>query len=110
MRGVAILACFSGVLWGMPASAEELSVPADYQGRQMQLRADFEQPDWARDFDATSWAQFFLNYLLGNGAVTAVIPGTNKVEHMENNLGAGRGPSARRRAASADGATLRSVS
>jgi len=48
-------------------------------------------PDWARDFDATSWAQFFLKYLLGNGAVTAVIPGTNKVEHMEDNLGAGRG-------------------
>jgi len=41
MRGVAILACFSGVLWGMPASAEELSVPADYQGRQIQIRADF---------------------------------------------------------------------
>jgi len=49
-------------------------------------------PDWARDFDVTSWAQFFLKYLLGHGAVTAVIPGTNKVEHMEDNLGAGRGP------------------
>jgi aryl-alcohol dehydrogenase-like predicted oxidoreductase len=48
-------------------------------------------PDWARDFDAATWAQFFLKYLLGNGAVTAVIPGTNKVEHMEDNLGAGRG-------------------
>jgi aryl-alcohol dehydrogenase-like predicted oxidoreductase len=48
-------------------------------------------PDWAREFDATSWAQFFLKYLLGHGAVTAVIPGTNKVEHMEDNLGAGRG-------------------
>jgi aryl-alcohol dehydrogenase-like predicted oxidoreductase len=48
-------------------------------------------PDWTRDFDAASWAQFFLKYLLGNGAVTAVIPGTNKVEHMEDNLGAGRG-------------------
>jgi aryl-alcohol dehydrogenase-like predicted oxidoreductase len=48
-------------------------------------------PDWARDFDATTWAQFFLKYLLGHGAVTVVIPGTNKAEHMEDNLGAGRG-------------------
>jgi aryl-alcohol dehydrogenase-like predicted oxidoreductase len=48
-------------------------------------------PEWARDFDAGSWAQFFLKYLLGNGAVTAVIPGTNKIEHMQDNLGAGRG-------------------
>lgn len=48
-------------------------------------------PEWAGDFDATSWAQFFLKYLLGNEAVTAVIPGTNNPEHMTDNLGAGRG-------------------
>ena len=48
-------------------------------------------PEWAGDFDATSWAQFFLKYLLGNEAVTAVIPGTNNPEHMADNLGAGRG-------------------
>jgi aryl-alcohol dehydrogenase-like predicted oxidoreductase len=48
-------------------------------------------PEWASDFDATSWAQFFLKYLLGNEAVTAVIPGTNNAEHMADNLGAGKG-------------------
>src|SRR4029077_16811645 len=30
-------------------------------------------PDWANDF-ASSWAQFFLKYLLGDDRVTAVIP------------------------------------
>jgi aryl-alcohol dehydrogenase-like predicted oxidoreductase len=48
-------------------------------------------PEWAGDFDATSWAQFFLKYLLGNEAVTAVIPGTSSPAHMADNLGAGRG-------------------
>jgi aryl-alcohol dehydrogenase-like predicted oxidoreductase len=48
-------------------------------------------PEWAGDFDATSWAQFFLKYLLGNEAVTAVIPGTSNPAHMADNLGAGRG-------------------
>ena len=48
-------------------------------------------PEWAGDFDAASWAQFFLKYLLGNEAVTAVIPGTSNAEHMADNLGAGRG-------------------
>ncbi len=48
-------------------------------------------PEWARDFDATTWAQFFLKYLLGNEAVTAVIPGTRNPEHMADNLAAGRG-------------------
>ena len=48
-------------------------------------------PEWAGDFEATSWAQFFLKYLLGNQAVTAVIPGTGNAQHMADNLGAGRG-------------------
>lgn len=48
-------------------------------------------PPWAGEFDAASWAQFFLKYLLGNRAVTAVIPGTGNPEHMADNLGAGRG-------------------
>ena len=48
-------------------------------------------PDWAKEFEANSWAQFFLKYLLGNEAVTCVIPGTDKPEYMLDNLGAGRG-------------------
>jgi aryl-alcohol dehydrogenase-like predicted oxidoreductase len=48
-------------------------------------------PDWAKDIDATSWAQIFLKFNLSNPAVTAVIPGTDKPEYMLDNLGAGRG-------------------
>lgn len=48
-------------------------------------------PDWAVEFDATTWGQFFLKYLLANTAVNAVIPGTDKVEYMVDNLNAGRG-------------------
>lgn len=48
-------------------------------------------PDWAAAFDVQSWGQFFLKYLLGNPAVTAVIPGTGNPQHMIDNLGAGRG-------------------
>jgi aryl-alcohol dehydrogenase-like predicted oxidoreductase len=48
-------------------------------------------PPWARDFDAETWAQFFLKFLLGNPHVTAVIPGTGNAQHMRDNLGAARG-------------------
>jgi aryl-alcohol dehydrogenase-like predicted oxidoreductase len=48
-------------------------------------------PAWAADFDATTWGQFFLKYLLGNPAVTAVIPGTSSAAHVADNLGAARG-------------------
>jgi aryl-alcohol dehydrogenase-like predicted oxidoreductase len=47
-------------------------------------------PDWAAEFDVDSWGQFFLKFLLSHEAVTAVIPGTDKAEHMKDNLGAGR--------------------
>src|SRR5262249_5112438 len=42
-------------------------------------------PEWAKDFDAATWAQFFLKFLLGNPNVTAVIPGTGNPEHMIDN-------------------------
>jgi aryl-alcohol dehydrogenase-like predicted oxidoreductase len=48
-------------------------------------------PEWAADFDATSWAQFFLKFLLGHPAVTAVIPATANPAHMADNVGAARG-------------------
>ena len=47
-------------------------------------------PDWASEF-ASSWAQFFLKYLLADTRVTAVIPGTGDPKHMIDNLGAMRG-------------------
>jgi diketogulonate reductase-like aldo/keto reductase len=50
-----------------------------------------ELPDWAAAFDCASWAQLFLKYLLGDPAVTVVIPATNKPDHMADNLKAGYG-------------------
>jgi aryl-alcohol dehydrogenase-like predicted oxidoreductase len=49
-------------------------------------------PDWAKaEFNAATWGQFFLKYLLASPAVNAVLPGTDKVEYMLDNLGAARG-------------------
>ncbi|MBK18092.1 MAG: aldo/keto reductase [Rhodospirillaceae bacterium] len=48
-------------------------------------------PNWAKEFDAKSWGQFFLKYILGHPTVTCVIPGTDKVKYMLDNLEAGRG-------------------
>jgi aryl-alcohol dehydrogenase-like predicted oxidoreductase len=49
-------------------------------------------PEWAHEFGATTWAQFFLKFLLGHKAVTAVIPGTTNPSHLADNISAGRGP------------------
>jgi aryl-alcohol dehydrogenase-like predicted oxidoreductase len=48
-------------------------------------------PDWAKEIDATSWAQIFLKYIVSNPAVTAAIPGTEKVQYLVDNLGAAKG-------------------
>lgn len=48
-------------------------------------------PEWAAEFDATSWAQFMLKYNLSHPAITAVIPGTTTVEYLRDNQAAGRG-------------------
>ena len=56
-------------------------------------------PDWAGEFDCTSWAQLFLKYVLAEPAVTCVIPATGNPEHIKDNLLAGFGllPDARQR-------------
>jgi aryl-alcohol dehydrogenase-like predicted oxidoreductase len=48
-------------------------------------------PEFAAEFGARTWAQFFLKFILGHPAVTAVIPGTDKPEYMLDNLDAARG-------------------
>lgn len=48
-------------------------------------------PSWAREFEATSWAQLFLKYILANPAVTCIIPGTATVKYLDDNTGAMRG-------------------
>ncbi len=48
-------------------------------------------PAWAAEFGATTWAQFFLKWIVSHPAVTCVIPGTGKPEHMLDNLAAGTG-------------------
>jgi len=48
-------------------------------------------PPWAAEFDCTSWAQFFLKFILGHPAVTCPIPATSNPKHLEDNLKAGFG-------------------
>ena len=48
-------------------------------------------PVWAKEFDCSSWGQFFLKFILAQPAVTCVIPGTSKPHHMMDNLQAALG-------------------
>jgi diketogulonate reductase-like aldo/keto reductase len=48
-------------------------------------------PVWAADIDCTSWAQFFLKFILGHPAVTCAIPATSKPKHLIDNMQAGHG-------------------
>ena len=48
-------------------------------------------PEWAGEFDAHSWAQFFLKFVVAHPAVTCVTPATSRPEHMIDNLGGGMG-------------------
>jgi aryl-alcohol dehydrogenase-like predicted oxidoreductase len=50
-----------------------------------------ELPDFAAEFDATTWGQFFLKYIVSHPAVTCAIPGTRRVEHVDDNFGAAFG-------------------
>ena len=48
-------------------------------------------PGWAGAIDCANWAQFFLKFIVSNPAVTCAIPATTRVDHLRQNMGAGRG-------------------
>jgi len=48
-------------------------------------------PAWASEIDCSSWAQFFLKFIVSHPAVTCVIPATAKPDHMADNVHAGHG-------------------
>lgn len=48
-------------------------------------------PDWSGEIGCRSWAQILLKFVLGHAAVTCVIPGTGRPEHMRDNIAAGIG-------------------
>lgn len=50
-----------------------------------------ELPAWAREFDAQSWAQFFLKFVASHPAVTVVTPATSRLENLADNIGAAHG-------------------
>ena len=48
-------------------------------------------PEWAAQFDAKTWAQFFIKYVVSHPAVIAARTGTTNAAHMLDNLGGGAG-------------------
>ena len=48
-------------------------------------------PEWAAEFDARTWAQFFLKYVISHPAITVARVGTTKPAHMLDNIGGGIG-------------------
>jgi aryl-alcohol dehydrogenase-like predicted oxidoreductase len=48
-------------------------------------------PEWAQDFGAASWGQFFIKYVAAHPATTCVTPATSKAKNMLDNIGAAYG-------------------
>ena len=71
------------------------------RGKLFSAVASARLPEWSAEFDAGSWAQFFLKYVISHPAVVCAIPGTRKVRHLRDNLAAatGRLPNAKQRQA-----------
>ena len=61
------------------------------RGSLLEQASGHDLPSWAADIDVSSWSQFFLKYVISHPAVTCAIPGSSKVQHLEDNQIAGHG-------------------
>jgi aryl-alcohol dehydrogenase-like predicted oxidoreductase len=48
-------------------------------------------PDWAAGFDAKTWAQFFLKFVVSHPSITAATPATSQAKNILDNIGGGIG-------------------
>jgi aryl-alcohol dehydrogenase-like predicted oxidoreductase len=48
-------------------------------------------PDFAKEFDAQTWAQFFLKFVVSHPAITVTTPATSQAKNMLDNIGGGIG-------------------
>jgi aryl-alcohol dehydrogenase-like predicted oxidoreductase len=72
-----------GVMINIPFGGGRDSIFDVVEGREL--------PDFAAEFGATTWAQFFLKYVVSHPGVTCAIPGTRRVEYVNDNFGAAFG-------------------
>ncbi|GAB1584535.1 aldo/keto reductase [Phyllobacterium phragmitis] len=81
--------------------AEERILPACADnGVAVQINIPFEKarlftcvegrllPEFAAEFGAKTWAQFFLKFIIAHPAVTNVVPATSNPDHLTDNMGA----------------------
>lgn len=60
-------------------------------GAYFSVTKDKKLPEWAAEFDCTSWAQFALKYVLSHPAVTCSVIETSKPRNMLDNMQAAYG-------------------
>ena len=61
------------------------------RGRLFTATKDKALPEFVKEFGCTSWAQFFLKFVVSHPAVTCAIPATSKPKHMKDNMLAQQG-------------------
>jgi aryl-alcohol dehydrogenase-like predicted oxidoreductase len=61
------------------------------RNRVFQKTAGKSLPDWAKEYDISSWAQFALKYIVSNPQVTVAIPGVGTTQYLADDLGAAKG-------------------
>ena len=49
-------------------------------------------PDFAKEIECNSWAQYFLKWIVSHPAITCAIPATTNPKHQADNIQALRGP------------------
>ena len=57
------------------------------------LKRSQQVPGWATaELQCRTWADYLLRFIVSHPAVTCAIPATTRVDHMQENMEAGRGP------------------
>ncbi|WP_109022206.1 aldo/keto reductase [Leptospira kobayashii] len=60
-------------------------------GRLFSMIKGKDLPGWAKEMGISTWAEYFLKFILASEQIQFVIPATNKLNHLKENMTAGIG-------------------
>jgi diketogulonate reductase-like aldo/keto reductase len=86
-----LMASFSTVMLAYERGVAVIANEPFAHGQLFRMTKGKPVPRWCEEFGIQSWSQYFLKFILSSEKIPFVIPATQNLSHLQDNMQAARG-------------------